>query len=61
MPLWLNLVGIAADVPNLALTPLLTHLTWGLSMGLLVSVGYRRIAPLLPDYWHRLEGRIRQS
>jgi two-component system OmpR family sensor kinase len=61
MPLWLNLVGIAADVPNLALTPLLTHLTWGLSMGLLVSVGYRRIAPLLPDYWHRLEGRIRRS
>jgi two-component system OmpR family sensor kinase len=51
MPIWLNLVGVQAPVPNLALTPLLTHLTWGVSIGLLVPLGFDRVTPLVERHW----------
>ena len=47
MPIWLTLVGLPTPIPTLALTPLLTHLLWGVSMGLLVSLGYEHAAPRL--------------
>jgi len=61
MPIWLNLVGIPADVPNLAVTPLVTHVVWGVSMGLLVWVGYHRVAPRFAEFWSERRSRAGRS
>jgi signal transduction histidine kinase len=47
MPVWLNLVGIPAPVPNVAMTPLVTHVVWGVVLGVSVAVGYDHVAPHL--------------
>ena len=46
-PVWLQLVGIPATVPNLSVRLLLTHLAWGVSLAALTFLGYRFIVPRL--------------
>lgn len=42
-PVWLQLLGIAAPIPNISSTLLVTHLVWGSSLGALTALGYRCI------------------
>jgi hypothetical protein len=44
-PVWLRLLGNPAPIPNLSISLLWAHLTWGLTLGVLTAVGYRRVAP----------------
>jgi signal transduction histidine kinase len=46
-PVWLRLLGIPASIPNLSMRLLVTHLAWGLSLGLLTAWGYRHLTPRL--------------
>ena len=54
-PIWLRLLGIGAQIPNLDLVLLLSHLAWGASLGLLTPLGYRYAVPWLT----RLASRVR--
>jgi two-component system OmpR family sensor kinase len=40
-PTWLRLLDIPATIPNLSGRLLVSHLAWGLSLGLLTALGYR--------------------
>lgn len=42
MPIWLNLVGIPAPLPNVSLPALWSHLLWGLVLGVTFHVGTSR-------------------
>jgi len=55
-PVWLQLVGIPAPVPNFSARLLMSHLAWGLSLGLLTSLGYKYGAPRLSELGQRLRG-----
>jgi signal transduction histidine kinase len=44
---WFRLVGVPASIPNLTLTSFVGHVVWGVSLGLLTAVGYRRVTPWL--------------
>lgn len=46
-PAWLQLLGVDASVPTLTVDRLLTHVTWGVSLGLLTALGYRHLTPRL--------------
>ncbi|MFB6296320.1 MAG: sensor histidine kinase [Halobacteriales archaeon] len=46
-PIWLQLIGIQAPIPNLDAVLLLSHLAWGASLGLLTPIGYRYVTPWL--------------
>lgn len=46
-PLWLRLLGIPASIPNLTGFLFVAHVLWGISLGALTSVGYRRVVPWL--------------
>jgi uncharacterized membrane protein YagU involved in acid resistance len=39
MPVWLELVGVAAPIPNLSLPSLVGHVVWGLTTGSLYHAG----------------------
>ena len=39
MPIWLQLVGIEASIPNLTAPSLIGHLVWGLTLGTLYHYG----------------------
>ena len=49
-PLWLVLLGIPAPVPNLSPDLLVTHLVWGVTLGLLTALGYRFVVPWLARF-----------
>jgi hypothetical protein len=42
-PIWLQLIGIPASIPNLSIRLLVNHVAWGLSLGLLTAAGSRFI------------------
>lgn len=44
-PIWLRLLGIPASIPSFSVTSLVSHLAWGLSLGLLTAWGYRLFTP----------------
>lgn len=46
-PLWLQLLGRPAAIPNITRRLLLSHLAWGLTLGLLTAWGYEHVAPRL--------------
>jgi two-component system OmpR family sensor kinase len=45
MPIWLSLVGIEANLPNLSAVSLLAHLLWGASLAALYRYGCRAWSP----------------
>lgn len=57
MPVWLTLVGVPAQVPNLSLHGLVGHVVWGTALGLGYEAGRRWVfrggssEPELPDLW----------
>ena len=44
---WLRLLGIPAPLPSLSPMLLVTHLVWGVSLGLLTALGYEHLTPRL--------------
>lgn len=46
-PVWLMLLGVDVSVPNLTGVLLVTHLTWGLALGILTSLGFRHLYPVV--------------
>ena len=44
-PLWLQLLGIPAPIPNISTTSLVPHLVWGVSLGAMTAWGYRHAIP----------------
>jgi signal transduction histidine kinase len=46
-PVWLNLLGIPAPLPTLSPELLVSHLVWGVSLGVLTALGYRYVTPRL--------------
>ncbi len=44
-PVWLQLLGTPAMVPSLSVTQLLTHVSWGVTLGALTGLGYRYAVP----------------
>ena len=53
-PVWLQLVGVPATVPNLSVRLLVSHLAWGGSLAALTFLGYRYITPRLAGLGQRL-------
>ena len=53
-PVWLQLVGTPAPVPNLSGRLLASHLAWGVSLAALTFLGYRYITPRLTALGQRL-------
>ena len=56
---WLRLLGIPAPLPSLSPMLLVTHVVWGVSLGLLAAVGYEHLAPRLArlgERWRRAAG-----
>jgi signal transduction histidine kinase len=43
-PLWLSLLGIPASIPTLSTTQFATHVTWGLTLGVVAALGNRYVA-----------------
>lgn len=56
-PTWLRLLGTSAPIPNLSVQLLVTHLIWGLALGVFTAVGYEHVAPRLTDLSERLRGQ----
>lgn len=46
-PVWLRLIGIPAGIPNFSGRLLVSHLVWGISLGVLTAWGYRTVVPWL--------------
>lgn len=46
-PIWLQLLGIEASVPNFSIRLLYSHLAWGITLGLGTFWGYRNVIPWL--------------
>lgn len=46
-PIWLNLLGISMSIPTFSKIILLSHLTWGISLGVLTALGYEYVTPWL--------------
>jgi signal transduction histidine kinase len=46
-PIWLNLLGIAVPVPSFSNVLLVSHLAWGISLGVLTALGYEYVTPRL--------------
>jgi len=55
-PVWLRLLGISAPVPSFSVPLLVSHLAWGITLSLLVALGYRYAAPWLTRLGERLRG-----
>ncbi|MFB6232313.1 MAG: hypothetical protein ABEL04_14280 [Salinibacter sp.] len=49
MPLWLNLVGVPAQMPNLGLHGLEAHVVWGAALGLGYEASRRWVFQASPD------------
>ncbi|MFW6448784.1 MAG: sensor histidine kinase, partial [Halobacteriota archaeon] len=58
-PVWLRLLGIPAEIPNLAMDLLWPHLAWGVSLGLLTRVGYGRLLPWTDRFGELVRSRYR--
>ncbi|MDY6817341.1 MAG: ATP-binding protein [Halobacteriales archaeon] len=56
-PIWLRLLGIPAPIPNLSSTLLVSHLAWGLTLGVLTAWGYAVVTPWLRELGTRLRRR----
>lgn len=56
-PIWLQLLGIPAPIPNLSAPLLVNHVVWGIFLGAGNTVGYRYIVPRLS----RLHAGLRRS
>jgi signal transduction histidine kinase len=56
-PAWLQLDGRAVPIPNLTARLLVTHLAWGLALGVLTAAGYRHVLPGLYDRIDRVRLR----
>jgi len=52
-PVWLQLLGTSAPVPNFSLRLLANHLVWGSSLGLLTALGYTYVIPWLVEVRQR--------
>ncbi|MEF8843593.1 MAG: HAMP domain-containing sensor histidine kinase [Haloarculaceae archaeon] len=52
---WLRLLGIPAPLPSLSPTILASHLAWGVSLGVLVSLGYEHVTARLVRQGERRE------
>ena len=48
-PIWLQLIGIPASLPNLTVTFLVAHVVWGLALGGATAVGHRFVLPWLAE------------
>lgn len=46
-PIWLRLLGIPAAIPNLDAVLFVSHLVWGVSLGLLTAWGDTHVTPVL--------------
>ncbi len=46
-PVWLRLLGIQETIPHLSVELLTTHLVWGITLGPLTALGFRRAVPWL--------------
>ncbi|MFC7020783.1 MULTISPECIES: ATP-binding protein [Haloarcula] len=55
-PVWLRLLGIPAPVPRFSVSILVSHVVWGLSLGLLTAWGYRSVVPRMQHLRKRLAG-----
>ena len=58
-PIWLRLLGIPAPIPSFSFTILVSHLVWGLSLGVLTAWGYAHVAPGLARLGERSRRRFR--
>lgn len=56
-PIWLQLLGIPAPIPNISRTLLWSHLAWGAALGVLTSLGFRHVSPRLARAIERRDGR----
>jgi two-component system OmpR family sensor kinase len=54
-PIWLRLLGEPRPVPTLSPWLLVTHLVWGVSLGLLTAAGYAYAVPWLRGVGERLQ------
>ncbi|MFB6184748.1 MAG: ATP-binding protein [Haloarculaceae archaeon] len=52
-PIWLRLLGIPATIPSLSTSLLVTHVAWGVSLGLLTAWGNAHVTPRLRRYLDR--------
>jgi len=55
-PVWLQLLGIPAPLPNLTAVSLVAHLVWGATLGTLTALGYRYVVPRFERRGDRLRG-----
>jgi signal transduction histidine kinase len=46
-PVWLRLLGIPTPVPTFSPTSLVTHVVWGVTLGVCTAWGYSHVAPRL--------------
>jgi two-component system OmpR family sensor kinase len=53
-PIWLRLLGIEASIPNLTGVLLVSHLVWGVTLGVLAALGDEHVSPLLARLGTRL-------
>ncbi|MDX1746716.1 MAG: HAMP domain-containing sensor histidine kinase, partial [Halobacteriales archaeon] len=53
-PVWLRLLGIQVPVPTFSPELLVSHLAWGLTLGVLTAWGYDRITPRMAGLGRRL-------
>ncbi len=59
--LWLQLLGIPASLPSLSLPLLVSHLAWGVSLGILSALGYEHVSPRLAELGERLRSGRRSA
>jgi two-component system OmpR family sensor kinase len=52
-PLWLQLLGISASIPNLTFVLFVSHLAWGVSLGALTAWGRSTLSPWITQLWSR--------
>ncbi|MGQ4554380.1 ATP-binding protein [Halobellus sp. GM3] len=53
-PVWLRLLGVSAQIPNVSVPLLLNHLVWGITLGVLTALGYRYLTPRMTRFGERL-------
>jgi signal transduction histidine kinase len=52
-PIWLRFVGIPAPIPNLSVVTLVSHLVWGVSIGVLTWLGFEHVSPRMSGFADR--------
>ncbi|QLG51228.1 ATP-binding protein [Natrinema halophilum] len=60
-PIWLRLLGIPASLPNISFSLMLSHLVWGLSLGVFTAWGYKYVLPWVARIDEQLRRRVRNA